>query len=380
MLNILLGVVELTFLAATCRQPGYQHYHSHNYANGRHMLGHTKYPRAPAAYCLEEGSPSLRQRLKDVQVEPAITAEANAVVGFKPFAGGRHRADRSAQEQAGLPLHNPFGTKPRFVASASRISSLPTEDLPEVAFIGRSNVGKSSLLNALTGVSSLAKVSSKPGKTQALNFFELGLKENAFRLVDMPGYGFAFAREDAVSAWRELSAEYLRARKSLKLVLVLLDARVGLKSSDLQMLTFLESCKVKYSIVLTKADAAGPPLRAARLTALTLSSIKKARHFQRPAALVSARTGAGVGRLQRRVIESATGKDPMAHVDGGWAKGSMAAVPARGGGGGRGSGSGRGRGKGRGGRGGRGAQGRGRGSSEGRAMRGGAKQRGQRRR
>ena len=136
--------------------------------------------------------------------------------------------------------------------------------IPTVAIVGRPNVGKSSLLNALTGVSSLAKVSEKPGRTQALNFFELGRKDSAFHLVDMPGYGFAFAKDEAVERWRALSADYLRRRSTLKLVLVLLDARVGLKPSDLQMLAFLEDARVKYTIVLTKADAAGPPSRAAR--------------------------------------------------------------------------------------------------------------------
>ena len=253
---------------------------------------------------------------------------------------------------AGLPLNNPFGAKPRFVASAARISSLPQEALPEIAFIGRSNVGKSSLLNALTGVASLAKVSDKPGRTQKLNVFELGRKDK-FSLVDMPGYGFAFAKDEAVAAWRELSADYLRSRKTLKLVLVLLDARVGLKPSDLQMLAFLEAARVKYTLVLTKADAAGPPSRTAQLASLTLENLKGAKHFVRPAAIVSARTGAGVGRLQRRLIEVATGVDPMAENDGGWnlqqsrrsggTPRTLLRVARSGGRGGRGSRRGRGR-------------------------------------
>lgn len=306
--------------------------------------------------------PSFRQRLRETHVDPKLLAEVSAIVAHKKVAI-RHANSAGSRDAdaAGLPLYNPFGTKPKFIASASSMASLPEESLPEIAFIGRSNVGKSSLLNAFCGMTSLAKVSDKPGKTQLLNVFELGRKGDAFHLVDMPGYGFAFAKDEAVAQWRELSADYLRTRKTLKLVLVLLDAKVGLKSSDLQMLAFLESAKVKYTIVLTKADTAGPPQRAAKMTALTLESVKRARHFVRPFAIVSARTGAGVGRLQRRLMETATGKDPMAHTDGGW--NAPRALPPRGGGrsAGRGArGGGRGRASsGRGGRPGRGSGGRG---------------------
>ena len=318
-------------------------------------------PRSRPIFLCDAATTSLRQRLREVHVDPSLLREVTAVVSHKR-PSIRHAKQSRADPAAGLPLHNPFGTKPRFVASADRISSLPPADpaLPEIAFIGRSNVGKSSLLNALTGVASLAKVSDKPGKTQALNFFELGRKENAFRLVDMPGYGFAFAKDEAVAKWRELSANYLTERgKTLKLVLVLLDAKVGLKSSDLQMLQFLEAAKVKYTLVLTKADAAGAPNRAAQQTALTLGSVKRAKHFVRPPAIVSARTGAGVGRLQRRLIETATGRDPLGDSDGGWnvqqggrgrgaaggrGAGGLAAAVVRGRGrGGRGQGGGRGR-------------------------------------
>ena len=149
---------------------------------------------APSFLC-DAATTSLRQRLREVHVDPSLLREVTAVVSHKR-PSIRHAKQSRADPAAGLPLHNPFGTKPRFVASADRISSLPPADpaMPEIAFIGRSNVGKSSLLNALTGVASLAKVSDKPGKTQALNFFELGRKENAFRLVDMPGYGLRLQR------------------------------------------------------------------------------------------------------------------------------------------------------------------------------------------
>ena len=334
----------------------------------------------PPRLCAVDGAPSFRQRLKQANVDPALLREVTTIVAHKTGAAGRHKRPNGQYElRAGLPLDKPFGTKPRFIASAAMPSSMPQESHPEVAFIGRSNVGKSSLLNALTGVSALAKVSDKPGKTQKLNFFELGRRNETFHLVDMPGYGFALASDEAVQRWGELSAEYLRSRKTLKLVLVLLDAKVGLKQSDLQMLEFLEANRIKYTLVLTKADAAGVPNRAAQLVALTLQSVKRARHFVRPAAFVSARTGAGVGRLQRRIIEAATGTDPLAHVDGGWnaaaaptasskgrapAAAGAGARPARGAGGP--AGGGRGGMRGARGRGGRGSSSRGRGAAGGR--------------
>merc|ERR1712232_195898 len=130
---------------------------------------------------------------------------------------------------------------------------------------------------------------------------------DAFTLVDMPGYGFALASEGAVAAWQKLCTDYFRSRTTLKLVLVLADARFGLKSSDMQMLQFLEAERLKYILVLTKADLAGPPKRLAQVAALAQDSARDARHLQRPVAMVSSRYGAGVEQLQRRVIAAATG-------------------------------------------------------------------------
>ena len=136
---------------------------------------------------------------------------------------------------------------------------------------------------------------------------------------------------------------------------------MGLKETDLQMFEFLEACKVKYAVVFTKADAAGPPPRAAQVAALALNSIRRARHFERPASIVSSRTGAGIGRLQRRLIETATGVDPMADVDGGWRTSASGMPRGRGRGAtpGRGASRLQGRGAARGRGGGRGARGRG---------------------
>ena len=147
-----------------------------------------------------------------------------------------------------------------------------------------------------------------------------------------------------MQAWTELSSSYLQQRRTLKLVLVVVDARVGLKQSDLTLLQYLEAHKVRYTLVLTKADAAGTPKRVAQIVSLVQRSVGRARHLQKPIAVVSSRRGGGIGRLQRRCIEVTTGVDPLAHIDGGWdprtrahaagsqhaGRGGAATAPARG--------------------------------------------------
>ena len=174
-------------------------------------------------------------------------------------------------------------------------------------------MGKSTLLNSLTNSASLARVSDKPGRTQQLTFFECGAGSDGFQLVDMPGYGFALANEETVAAWQALCAHYLQRRGTLKLVLVLVDARTGLKQSDLQMLEFLEGCRVKYALVLTKADLAGTPRRIAQLVAVTQQAVGAASRLQRRlgwrgVVLASSRYPSGVEMLQRTIhVPVATG-------------------------------------------------------------------------
>jgi GTP-binding protein len=140
-----------------------------------------------------------------------------------------------------------------FLKSAPGLEFLPDPTVPEVAFAGRSNVGKSSLLNALTNRNSLARTSNTPGRTQELNFFDVG-EPIVFRLVDMPGYGFAKAPKDMVRKWRHLVNDYLRGRAVLKRVLVLVDSRHGLKDVDRDIMRMLNEAAVSYRLVLTKAD------------------------------------------------------------------------------------------------------------------------------
>ncbi|MGI8943449.1 MAG: ribosome biogenesis GTP-binding protein YihA/YsxC, partial [Qipengyuania sp.] len=146
-----------------------------------------------------------------------------------------------------------FSGRVEFLLSAPQLKFLPESTVPEIAFCGRSNVGKSSLLNALTGRKAIARTSVTPGRTQELNFFEIG-EPTLFRLVDMPGYGFAKAPVKVVERWKSLVKTYLRGRQVLARTLVLVDARHGLKDVDREMMAMLDETAVSYRIVLTKAD------------------------------------------------------------------------------------------------------------------------------
>jgi len=142
-----------------------------------------------------------------------------------------------------------------FVMGAARLEQLPEADRPEIAFAGRSNVGKSSLVNALTGRKTLARTSGDPGRTRELNFFDLG---GQIRLVDLPGYGFAKAPKDVSARWTRLTRDYLRGRVNLKRIFLLIDARHGLKPSDESVMSDLDNAAVVYQITLTKLDKLKP--------------------------------------------------------------------------------------------------------------------------
>ena len=147
---------------------------------------------------------------------------------------------------------DPFNRKCEFLAAASEIEQIPPEmNQAEIAFVGRSNVGKSSLINALTGRKSLARTSHTPGRTQALIFYDMG---GAFTLVDMPGYGYAKTSKKQRKAWDELIFTYLRGRVQLRSVVLLVDGRHGLKDKDVEMMKLLDDAAVAYRIVLTKID------------------------------------------------------------------------------------------------------------------------------
>jgi GTP-binding protein len=142
-----------------------------------------------------------------------------------------------------------------FVSGAASVESLPAIALPEIAFAGRSNVGKSSLVNALTGRRALARTSSSPGHTRQINFFDLA---NRLCLVDLPGYGFAQVSRSMKETWADLASAYLRGRPTLKRVCLLIDARHGVKDADRETMKNLDSAAVSYQLVLTKADLLKP--------------------------------------------------------------------------------------------------------------------------
>lgn len=158
-----------------------------------------------------------------------------------------------------------------FVWGATDMKNLPSPDFSEVAFAGRSNVGKSSLVNALTGRNTLAKVSNTPGRTQQLNFFNLG---GHLYMVDMPGYGYAKVSKNVRDNWDTLIFGYLRGRPNLRSVLIMIDSRHGLKESDIHLMDMLDKAAVNYRIILTKADKSSRPQIAA-MTESIMSVLKK---------------------------------------------------------------------------------------------------------
>ena len=191
-----------------------------------------------------------------------------------------------------------------FLKSAPELQFLPEPSVPEIAFAGRSNVGKSSLLNALTNRKSLARTSNTPGRTQELNFFEVG-EPLALRLVDMPGYGFAEAPKDMVKQWKRLINDYLRGRAVLKRALVLVDGRHGLKDVDREIMTMLDEAAVNYQLIMTKSDKVKPTEFAVTRAAVEQEARKHpAAH---PEVLAtSSETGEGIADLRTAILSAAT--------------------------------------------------------------------------
>ena len=197
-----------------------------------------------------------------------------------------------------------FSGRVEFLKSAPSLQYLPEATVPEVAFAGRSNVGKSSLLNALTGRKSIARASVTPGRTQELNFFEVG-DPAVLRLVDMPGYGFAKAPKSVVKEWQRVVRDFLRGRAVLKRTLVLIDARHGPKDVDREMMAMLDEAAVGYRLVLTKADK----IKASELAAALLATQTEARKHSAAFPVIhvtSAEKGMGIPELRAAVLGDAS--------------------------------------------------------------------------
>jgi GTP-binding protein len=198
-----------------------------------------------------------------------------------------------AIEAARILFARPVG----FLMGAAKIDQLPPPDLPEVAFAGRSNVGKSSLINALVNRHGLARASTEPGRTREVNFF---LLDDRLRLVDLPGYGWAKASKATVKQFQNLGRSYLRGRPNLKRVYLLVDSRHGLKDPDREAMAALDVAAVSYQIVLTKADKL-KAAEVAKVTEETLKAIsKRPAAFPRVAA-TSSEKGTGIPELRAEI-------------------------------------------------------------------------------
>jgi GTP-binding protein len=200
-------------------------------------------------------------------------------------------ADDAAALEAGRHL---FAQPCDFIFATGSLDMLPEAGLPEICFAGRSNVGKSSLINALTGRRTLARTSNTPGRTQQLIFFDLGAR---LRLVDMPGYGYAEVPKEVREAWTAVIKGFLRGRVPLKRALVLVDARHGLKDSDKEMMKLLDGSGVAFQMVLTKADKLKPPALR-RVLEETAKALVKHPAAHPEVVVTSSETGAGVPELR----------------------------------------------------------------------------------
>lgn len=207
-------------------------------------------------------------------------------------------------EEAAAALENGrllFAAECRFFFGAQKLDQLPPPTGTEVAFAGRSNVGKSSLLNALTGRHALARTSAEPGRTRQLNFFNLG---DRLTLVDMPGYGYARASKDIKADWQGMMFDYLRGRPTLRRVMLLLDARIEVKQADHDVMDLLNRAAVAFQLVLTKADGVKAPALAKKIRETEALTLSQAAAFPRILS-TSSDTGDGIAELRAELASLA---------------------------------------------------------------------------
>jgi GTP-binding protein len=191
-----------------------------------------------------------------------------------------------------------LGDEWRFITGAADLGGLPPPGPPEIAFAGRSNVGKSSLINAIAGRKALARVSNTPGRTQQINFFAV---DEGMVVVDLPGYGYAEAPKDTVAGWTELIRLYLKGRVTLRHVLLLIDGRHGVKPNDHEIMTMLDRAAVPYQVILTKADKVGVAA-AERMRVATEAALLKHTAARTNVLLTSSEKGTGIPELRELIL------------------------------------------------------------------------------
>ncbi|SME92054.1 GTP-binding protein [Tistlia consotensis] len=213
------------------------------------------------------------------------------------MTGSELEADEAQPDGSGAELEagrKLFAQRCDFVMAGVKPDDVPASDRPEIAFAGRSNVGKSSLVNALTGRKTLARASNTPGRTRQLIFFDLA---GRLMLVDLPGYGYAKAPKQDVALWTGLTRAYLKGRPQLRRVLLLIDSRHGLKDSDREVMTALDKAAVSYQVVLTKADKPKPD-ELSRCAEATAAELAKHVAAHPAVAVTSAESGQGIAELR----------------------------------------------------------------------------------
>ena len=215
--------------------------------------------------------------------------------------------DENAEAEALEHGRRLFAAECRFVIGAAHIEQVPGGDLPEIAFAGRSNVGKSSLINALTGHKALARTSHAPGRTQELNFFVLG---DRLMMADLPGYGYAKAPKQKVAGWTRLAESYLKGRAVLRRACLLIDARHGIKDVDRNIMKEMDATAVSYQIILTKCDKITAPQLSALLEK---THAEAAKHVAAHPEIIatSSRKGTGIAELRAALAALAAPAEPM---------------------------------------------------------------------